>query len=156
MNYRGFTLLEMMIAIAIVAITASILFRSNTGMLRQQGNLEQHTIAHWILVDQIAQFRIYHAVDATQPLTDDVVRVIQAGREYEVRISVARKSVYLFDSSELELVEFEVYERTRSESIGPLDSISVYFVDQSKINYPALRKEASGGNTRRRGSSFSI
>lgn len=146
----------MMIAIAIVAITASVLFRSNTGMLRQQGNLEQHTIAHWILIDQIAQFRINHIVDPEQILEDDVVRVFQDDREYEIRSTVVRKpAISLFDSRGLDMVEFRVYERRKNELIGPLDSITVYFVDRRWEHEPEIRRTIDG-NMRRRGDSFNI
>ena len=122
----GFTLIEMMIAVAVVAITASVLFRSNTSVLQRQGNLEQYTIAHWILIDQIAQRRIERLTsDAASKLNNHVVRVVQGGNEFEVRVTVSPAR-----DRDIQRVDFEIYLRGPGGLTGPMDATTTYFAVQ--------------------------
>ena len=88
---RGFTLIEMMVAIAVVAIAALAVFQSNSHALRQQASLEQITIGQWILMDEIAKHRLEKIID--EPLSSKFAqtRIMQAGHEYEVE----KDTVYL-------------------------------------------------------------
>ncbi len=101
---KGFTLIEMMVAIAVVAIAAIAVFQSNSNALRVQGSLEQVTMGHWILMDQIAKHHLDEIVDDpnAQKLRDS--RVYQAGQEYEVNIDTTT-----IDSGYVEMLEFSVY-----------------------------------------------
>ena len=119
----GFTLIEMMIAVSVVAITASVLFRSNTSVLQRQGNLEQYTIAHWILIDQIAQRRIERLTsDAAPRLNSHVVRVVQGGNEFEVQVTVSPTR-----DRDIQRVDYEIYLRGPGGLIGPMDATTTYF-----------------------------
>jgi general secretion pathway protein I len=101
---RGFTLIEMMVAIAVVAIAAISVFQSNSNALKVQSSLEQVTMGHWILMDQIAKHHLDEILDDPdgRKLTDS--RIYQAGQEYEVNVD----SVSL-DNSYIEMLEFSVF-----------------------------------------------
>lgn len=101
---RGFTLIEMMVAIAVVAIAAIAVFQSNSNALRVQSSLEQVTMGHWILMDQIAKHHLDKIVDDpnAQKMSDS--RVYQAGQEYEVNIDTTS-----LDSGYVEMLEFSVF-----------------------------------------------
>lgn len=101
---RGFTLIEMMVAIAVVAIAAIAVFQSNSNALKVQTSLEQVTMGHWILMDQIAKHHLDEIVDNpdAQKMSDS--RIYQAGREYEINVD----SVSL-DNGYIEMLEFSVF-----------------------------------------------
>lgn len=100
----GFTLIEMMVAIAVVAIAAIAVFQSNSNALRVQTSLEQITMGHWILMDQIAKHHLDKILDdpTLKKLSDS--RVYQAGQEYEVNVDTVQ-----LDAGYIEMLEFSVY-----------------------------------------------
>lgn len=101
---RGFTLIEMMVAIAVVAIAAIAVFQSNSNALRVQASLEQVTLGHWILMDQIAKHHLDEIVDNpdAQKMSDS--RVYQAGQEFEVNVDTVS-----LDNGYVEMLEFSVF-----------------------------------------------
>lgn len=118
----GFTLIEMMVAIAVVAIAAIAIFQSNSNSLRVQSSLEQVTIGHWILMDQIAKhhFDLILSDPDLQKMSSS--RVYQAGHEYEVQIDTVQ-----LDAGYIEMLEFSIFlvvdGRTQDE---PLYRVSTF------------------------------
>ena len=55
---RGFTLLEILIALAIFAVTASALISSMTRQVSQASLLQDKTIAYWIAENELARLRL--------------------------------------------------------------------------------------------------
>ena len=62
---RGFTLLEMMAAIAILAVASSAVYFSNSEALTSQVRLEEQTVAQWILANQAALDKLKVRLDHT-------------------------------------------------------------------------------------------
>ena len=101
---RGFTLIEMMVAIAVMAIAAIAIYQSNSNALNQQQTLEQMTIGHWVLMDQIAKHHLESIVD--ESLTSDQRQsfVMQAGQEFEVVVEDVE-----IENTYVEKLEFSVH-----------------------------------------------
>lgn len=59
---RGFTLVEMMVAIAILAISAMIIYSSNSNAIRHQLHLEETTVGHWLLLNAIEEEKLRRIV----------------------------------------------------------------------------------------------
>lgn len=57
-NSRGFTLLEVLVALAIFAITAAAMINGIASSLSAQSYLERKTIAHWVAMNQLAETRL--------------------------------------------------------------------------------------------------
>lgn len=93
-----------MVAIAVVAIAAIAVYQSNSNALRVQASLEQVTMGHWILMDQIAKHHLDEIVDDPNAQEVRDSRVYQAGQEYEVNIDTTT-----LDSGYVEMLEFSVY-----------------------------------------------
>lgn len=55
---RGFTLVEVLAALAVVGIAMLALIVTSGGYTRQSAELRDRTIAHWIAADRIAEYRI--------------------------------------------------------------------------------------------------
>ncbi|MCY3884992.1 MAG: prepilin-type N-terminal cleavage/methylation domain-containing protein [Gammaproteobacteria bacterium] len=103
-HQSGFTLIEMMVAIAVVAIAAIAVFQSNSNALRIQATLEQVTMGHWILMDQIAKHHLDKILDDPMQKKKSDSRVYQAGQEYEVNIDTLQ-----LEAGYIEMLEFSVY-----------------------------------------------
>lgn len=55
---RGFTLLEVLVALAIFAITAAAMINGIASSLSAHSYLERKTIAHWVAMNQLAETRL--------------------------------------------------------------------------------------------------
>lgn len=58
---RGFTLLEVMIALVIFAIAALALLRAQNSQLATDQHLEEKTLAHWVALNHLADMRLQKA-----------------------------------------------------------------------------------------------
>lgn len=58
---KGFTLLEVMVALAIFAIAALALLRAQNSQLATDQHLEQKTLAHWVALNHLADLRLQKA-----------------------------------------------------------------------------------------------
>lgn len=55
---RGFTLLELMLALAVLAIVALAVVGRGADTVRQLHGLEQRTVAHWVAQNELARLRL--------------------------------------------------------------------------------------------------
>ena len=102
---KGFTLIEMMVAIAVVAIAAIAVFQSNSNALRVQGLVgasHDGTLDPHGSNSQASSRRRSWTIQMHKKLRDS--RVYQAGQEYEVNIDTTT-----IDSGYVEMLEFSVY-----------------------------------------------
>ncbi len=58
---RGFTLLEVLIALTIIALSLGALISTTGSQASSAGYLKQKTIAHWIAMNEITQLQIENA-----------------------------------------------------------------------------------------------
>ena len=58
---RGFTLLEVLIALTIIALSLGALISTTGSQANSAGYLKQKTIAHWIAMDEITRLQIENA-----------------------------------------------------------------------------------------------
>ena len=57
-HLNGFTLIEVMVALTIIAISLGALLSTSGAQARNASYLKQKTIAHWVAVNQLTQMRI--------------------------------------------------------------------------------------------------
>lgn len=55
---RGFTLIEVMVALTIIAISLGALLSTSGTQANSAGYLKQKTLAHWVAVNELTQVRI--------------------------------------------------------------------------------------------------
>lgn len=63
MSYRGFTLLEVLVALAVVTIAIAALARVGGQGIDSQGQVESRTQAMWVADNLLAELRLERAVE---------------------------------------------------------------------------------------------
>lgn len=86
----GFTLVEIMVALAIFAVVSSALIK-NVGMAaRQSSILQERTIAYWVAENHLSRIRLRaHGEEPEFPaIGTDRLSVTMADREWTLRVDV--------------------------------------------------------------------
>lgn len=55
---RGFTLLEVLVAVAVVGIALLAMLTASAHYSRQSFELRERTVAHWVALDRLAAYRL--------------------------------------------------------------------------------------------------
>jgi general secretion pathway protein I len=83
---RGFTLVEVLVALVVVAVGVAAVIESTTGALSATQDLEETTFASWIASNVITEYRI---TGRWELKTEEEERTF-AGREWPIRIAIQR------------------------------------------------------------------
>ena len=115
----GFTLLELLIALAILAIVSIAVFNQGGDTARQLGGLEQKTLARWVAENEIAKLRLAHGL-SDEPLRprSSRDRVSYGDRHWQVVEEI--KST---DHPWMHRVEVTVYALVDGREVGPVDTL---------------------------------
>ena len=65
-NIKGFTLLEVMVALAIIAMALAAATSAVSGNIRNASGLQQRTYAHWVAMNQLAEMQLSKKWPATK------------------------------------------------------------------------------------------
>ncbi len=87
---RGFTLLEVLVALAIFAVAAVALLRVGESQLSTSGHLEEKTFAHWVALNQITEMQVRQA---WPDIGEDRSRTTMAGREWSLVVKTSSTPV---------------------------------------------------------------
>ncbi len=113
---RGFTLIEILIALVVLAATGLALSSAMGNVAFQTWSLERRTAAQWVAENHLARTQLTR-LNSSAPL--EVGRhsetVVLSRRRWRVRQSVAETSHPLFWR-----VEIEVSELVDNQEVGPL------------------------------------
>ncbi len=86
MSPRGFTLVEVLVALVVVGIAMLALTTTSGHYTRQSAELRDRTTAHWVASNRLAEFRIEKAFPEPGTSTG---QVDQAGRRWIWRVLVS-------------------------------------------------------------------
>lgn len=85
---RGFTLLEVMIAVAIFAIVSAALIKNATQTVKQTNHIQERSLAYWIAENQLNEIRSQPREAENYPTPgSDRVSVVMAGRDWELVVA---------------------------------------------------------------------
>ena len=125
MKYAGgFTLLEMLLAMVVIATVGITVSNAVGGVASQTFTLERRTMAHWVAQNQLQRLRIsLRNDDSAIPEGKDTLRIFMGERDWEVRTEVTGT-----DHPWVRRVEVDVFElQPDGKRQGPFDH-SVAFV----------------------------
>ena len=119
MRTDGFTLLEMLVALAVIAVVGLAVSSAVGNVIAQTYTLEQRMVAHWVAENHLARVQLARigTVEAV-PTGRETDRVRMSGRTWRVEREV-KETTHPW----LRRVEIEVYEVSDGEDIGPLDRV---------------------------------
>jgi general secretion pathway protein I len=87
---RAFTLLEIMIALAVFTVASAALVKSAARTVKQTRLIEDKTVAYWIAENQLQQMRATPRGPETFPRNGtDRFLVTMASQEWEVTVQIA-------------------------------------------------------------------
>lgn len=118
---RGFTLLEMLVAIAIIAVVGTAVSTALGGVANQTRSLEQRTVANWIASNHLTRMRMRQRQES-QPLREgkQQSRLVFADREWEVETQVKAT-----EHPWIRRVEVSVFEVSEEDGrVGPYSQLS--------------------------------
>lgn len=127
---RGFTLLEMMAAVAILAVASSAVFFSNSAALNAQAKLEEQTVAQWALANQSAYYELASRIDssgmnALASATFGTQRVNVGGYDLEIRSAAEPIAI-----GGINQMRWEAYRLIDGRAIGPILSLTTWSDEQ--------------------------
>lgn len=125
----GFTLLEMLLAVTVIAVAGIAISRAVGGVAGQSYSLERRTMAHWVAQNQVNRLRIARQTQTDEvtgdrpPLPEgkDSVRLFMGDRDWEVRTQIIGT-----DHPEMRRAEVKVYELIEGEAVGPVDQLVTF------------------------------
>ncbi len=114
---RGFTLIEMLIAMVILATAGIIVSSSVSNVATQTFSIERRQLAHWVAEDYLTRLRLERRTKPAElPEGRDTVRLENAGRRFEIRRDVKATAHPWVKRVEVEVFELE----GSNKPIGPL------------------------------------
>ena len=114
----GFTLIEMLVAMLILATAGIIVSSTVSSVANQSFAIERRQLAHWVADDYLTRLRLERrAKPAEMPEGRDTIRIDNAGRRFELR-----REVKATGHPWVRRVEVDVFELDGSgKATGPLD-----------------------------------
>ena len=120
---RGFTLVEVLVALTIFAVLGFTVSARVGDVVNQTFSLERRVVAHWVAENHVNRLRLAMLQEDDQlPSTGrDRERVLMGGREWTVETEVHETEYPL-----LRRVEVTVHAMEEGEEVGPVDTITAF------------------------------
>ena len=119
---RGFTLIEMLIAVVIIGTVGTATATAIGGVANQTFLLERKTVANWVASNHITKIRITQRAEPKVLAEGKFnTQVFMAQRQWEVETTTLTT-----DHPWLRRLEVDVYEITEGERKGPYDHLTAF------------------------------
>ena len=89
MRDKGFTLIEVMVALAVFSVVSVALVGNSTSTLRQAGIIQDRTVATWLAEDELTTLRMRRRSEETFPDAVTNRELVQiAGVEWDIETEI--------------------------------------------------------------------
>jgi general secretion pathway protein I len=121
-SFRGFTLIEMLIAVVIIGSVGTAIATAIGGVANQTFSLERKTVANWVASNHVTKIRITQRAES-KALSEGKIntQVFMAQRQWEIETTTLAT-----DHPWLRRLEVDVYEITEGERKGPYDHLTAF------------------------------
>jgi general secretion pathway protein I len=122
LSARGFTLIEVLVALVVLAVAGFAVSARVGDVVNQTFSLERRTVAHWVAENHVNRMRLAAArSDEPIPVGRTRERVLMSGREWLLETEI-------LDTPHpwLRRVEVRVSEVLDGREIGPLDQMTAF------------------------------
>jgi len=113
---KGFTLLEILVALAIISIVMLATLHGSSSAVRNSGYLKLRTLAHWVAMNKAAELHLSRQWIPTEKSEGDTV---MAGNEWHWEIIGQ-------NTEDPDLRRADIAVREKNGASGPLASLVVY------------------------------
>ena len=119
---RGFTLIELMVALAVVAIVATTVLVRGGETAAQTHSLERRALARWALENEIERARLRQMVNR-DPLSAGTKRrrVNLGSREWLIV-----ENIFATSHPSLSRIEYSVFSLEDGREVGPVDTLTTF------------------------------
>lgn len=121
----GFTLVELMVALVVIATVATTVYTRSSDTIGQIALLERRTLARWVAENEIERARLgrHAAREEAIPLASGSTRrrVTLGGREWSV-VATANTTSHPW----LRRVQYTVFAIEDGDEVGPVDGITAF------------------------------
>ena len=119
---RAFTLLELLIALAVLAVVSVAIFAQGGDTVRQLHDLEQQTLARWVAENEVAKLHLRRAREP-EPLRAGTRRnlVTYGDKAWQVKEEIQSTGHPL-----LYRVEVTVHAVEEGREVGPIDTLVTF------------------------------
>lgn len=120
---RGFTLIEMLLAIVIIGVVGTTVATATAGVANQMYALERRTVANWVASNQLTRLHLVQEQQLGQPISKGkkTLRFYMGNRQWLVEQQISET-----ETPWLSRVEIDVYELQDGERVGPLDHTTAF------------------------------
>ena len=122
MNRSGFTLLELLIALAILAIVSIAVFTQGGDTVRQIATMEQTTLARWVAENEMAKLRLERRGEAEPPRRGSRRIQVSHGERYWM----VEREIGATSDPWMYRVELKVHALVDGREVGPVDTLIGY------------------------------
>ena len=119
---RGFTLIELMVALAVVAIVATTVIVRGGETAAQTYSLERRALARWALENEVERARLQQMVNRDPlPAGTKRRRVNLGSREWLIV-----EDIFATSHPSLSRIEYSVFSLEDGREVGPVDTMTTF------------------------------